>query len=170
MITTRLATTADIDTIAAIGSASYTETFGYLFTDSELSTYLHSTYSVEKITSSMEKSVNRYFMVELDGEPIGFMKLKYPCLHDDLTVPRQMQLQKIYVKPGVTGNGAGTHLMKKCAEEARHKSPITVWLMVHVENERAIRFYHRFGYQDYGQRFFDFGSKRIYFRLMVKEY
>jgi len=77
----RDATDHDVEEIVRVGRASFAWAFAHLFTPDVLARYLAATYSTEKISASLSRSDNVYFMAESQGDVVGFLKLKRNCPH-----------------------------------------------------------------------------------------
>ncbi len=166
----RRAIEADAATIAAVGRKSFSWTFSHLFTPDVLSRYLERTYSVEKIRSSLQKPNNLYFVAEGDRQVAAFLKLKRDCRHPLLAYKMQWQLQKLYVDPDMMGHGMGAGLMTVGEHVMTEQRADCTWLVVYKGNERALKFYQRFGYRDATVEFHDFEHIRVEFKVLTKEY
>ena len=148
MLLSRPAKTSDVRSIAALGRATFVETFGALFADHEmdLASYLAATFSPAKIASSMAQSGNRFWIARQDSKPIGYAKLKLESAHPAVPGQRAAQLQKIYVLRAHLGTGAGKLLLDAVLECAHDAHCDRLWLTVLETNEQAIGFYQRAGW------------------------
>ena len=143
------ANSSHAETIASIGKLSFRDAFGGLFNDkSTLFEYLEYTYSVDKITKSINKENNVFFVAFLENVPVGFAKVKKSSLNEQIKSIAQMELQKLYVLSYYHGSGAGAALMQTVLELARELQPDYVWLDTHTTNTRAIRFYEKNGFME----------------------
>lgn len=168
MIIVREATIDDAEEIASIGKQSYSWAFAYLFPQDVLSRYLQRTYSQEKIAGSLCKSNNLYFVAQASGQTLGFLKFKRDCPHPEIIAPRQWQLQKMYVQPDHISRGVGQALMQAGEQRVGREKIDVVWLLVHVDNSRAISFYEKFHYNIFTHGVVYFEHIRIDFNVMKK--
>lgn len=153
--------------IASIGKISFRNAFGHLFNSKEeLHEYLEQTYNPVKLSRSIRKENNIYFLAFLDGEPIGFVKVKKHSLNEQIESGAQMELQKIYVLPYYQNCGAGSALMREVKELVREIYPDYLWLDTHVSNESAIRFYERNGFKRIGTNHFTIGTQTFEYYVM----
>ncbi len=166
----RNAIPGDEEVIVQVGRESFSWAFGHLFTADIVARYLDDTYSIGKIRDSFSKPGNVYFVAEVEGQVVGFLKLKLSCRHNLVASSHQLQLQKIYVLPGAAGSGIGSELMRAGEETIRALAPVSTWLMVYEGNHRAAAFYERFGYSAIGKDMHDFEGIRVTFTVMTKDY
>jgi len=154
--------------IAYIGRSSFRDAFGSLFKNrNELEEYLEYTYNVEKITASLTKDNNQYFLAIMDGVPIGFSKLKKHSLNEQIDLLVQAELQKLYVLKAYHGRGVGEALMNSVIKFAEAIEPDCLWLDTHISNERAISFYERHGFVKSGTHQFTIGTQTFDYFLMA---
>ncbi|HEY0433407.1 MAG TPA: GNAT family N-acetyltransferase, partial [Chitinophagaceae bacterium] len=72
----------------------------------------------------------------------------------------------IYVLPYYHGSGAGGALLEAAMEVGKEAGAEYVWLNTVVENNRAIRFYHKHGFEKAGREHFTIGSQRFDYHIM----
>lgn len=159
----------DAPAIASVGRASFTWAFGHLYREDNLARYLEATYSPAKIARSLAKPTNAYFVAEVDGRVLGFLKLKEDCPHPAAPGPGiPWQTQKLYVDPGTLRSGLGGQLMEVGEAWMRARGAGSTWLVVYKGNDPAIRFYETLGFRQVGVEFHDFEDLRVEFKLMAK--
>jgi diamine N-acetyltransferase len=94
-----------------------------------------------------------------DGEPIGYAKLTSMRAPATDPAPGAMELQQIYVLPEWHGTGVAASLMEWGLATARSQGAPEVYLTVFDHNERAKRFYARYGFQEVGRCTFRLGDR-----------
>jgi len=162
-----VADSSQAEIISSIGRQSFRAAFGNLFNDkNELNEYLDYTYEQDKITRSLEKENNVFFLAFIENVPVGFAKAKKYSLNEQIESVAQMELQKIYVLPYYHGSGAGTALLEAVIDLANEISPDLIWLDTHVSNAKAIRFYERNGFNKAGKYLFTIGTQTFEYYLM----
>jgi ribosomal protein S18 acetylase RimI-like enzyme len=167
----RPALTEDVPAIATVGRASFTWAFGHLYQEGTLARYLEATYSPAKIARSLAKPANTYFVAEVEGRVLGFLKLKHDCPHPSGKGPGvPWQTQKLYVEPGTLRAGIGRQLMLAGEAWMRQSGAGSTWLVVYQGNDSAIRFYESLGFRQLGVEFHDFEDLRVEFKLMEKSF
>ena len=154
--------------ISAIGLLSFYDAFASYFEQEEdLQKYLEYTYAVEKIRCSILKENNIFFIAWLDGQPVGFAKVKKFSLNSQITSVAQMELQKIYVLTEHHGTGAGPALIRAVIKLAQQMQPDILWLDVYFKNAKALHFYEKHGFKKYGKHYFNIGSQTFEYDLMT---
>ncbi|HEY6505488.1 MAG TPA: GNAT family N-acetyltransferase [Chitinophagaceae bacterium] len=154
--------------IATVGKKSFRRSFEHLFNSrEELFEYLEHTYDPVKLAKSLRKENNFYFLAWLNGEVVGFAKVKLNSLNDQIESIAQMELQKIYVLPEKHGYGVGTALMNEVKNLAREVCPDYIWLDTHTSNEKAIGFYEKNGFNKIGKYYFTIGTQVFEYHLMA---
>jgi ribosomal protein S18 acetylase RimI-like enzyme len=153
--------------IATIGKKSFRKAFEHLFKcKEELFEYLEHTYDPVKLSKSIRKENNVYFVAVLNGEPVGFAKVKKHSLNEQIESIAQMELQKIYVLQEHHGNGVGTALLKEIKKLAAECCPDYIWLDTHTSNEDAIRLYEKNGFRKVGKYNFTIGTQTFEYHVM----
>ena len=154
--------------ISYIGRTAFRDAFSDLFNrKAELEEYLNYTYNVDKITSSINKENNVYFLAIIDGCLAGFAKVKKHSLNDQLASVFQAELQKLYVLKKYHGKGVGQLLMNAAKNLVSSFEPECLWLDTHVTNTRAIKFYERNGFTKAGKHHFTIGTQTFEYFLMT---
>jgi ribosomal protein S18 acetylase RimI-like enzyme len=161
----RNATGNDATAIALIGRQSFTDAFGPFFIEQcDCSDYVNKTYTTDRVRQSISNPQNLYFLGCVDGEPVGFVKLKIGSRHPVIVSERQMELQRIYVLKEYHGSGVGQRLMDEAI--AATCGGEMLWLDVYVCNEKALRFYRRNGFVRLGEHRFTIGSQEFLYDVV----
>ncbi|WP_055397331.1 GNAT family N-acetyltransferase [Flagellimonas eckloniae] len=163
------ATISEATYIALLARITFVETFGHFFRDKkDLEEYLDQTFGVQKIRNSIEKSNNIFWLAYIDELPVGYAKLKLSSPSKFIASENVCQLQKIYVLKDFLSKKVGgslqDELFKKASESKRGK----IWLSVLKENTRAIKFYHKNGFETIGDHDFQIGKEHFEFQAMAK--
>lgn len=155
-ITYRDATEADAALLADIGTRSFIETFGHLYTPENLEAFLenHSVASWREQLSGSDFSVR---IVEDGGVAAAFAKVGPPSLPFK-TDARAIELRQFYVLKPWQGAGLAPEMMDWVLNEARRRGAEELYLSVFIDNHRAQRFYRRYGFEDVGRYDFMVGT------------
>ena len=165
------ATLADAPTIAQLGTITFTETFGHLFgpaQQSELADYLATTFATAKISSSIAKENNVFWLAYANDKPVGYAKLKLHSIAAFSEEPLQAQLQKIYVAKDYIGHKIGAQLQNTLIAAAQDAGKKELWLSVFTANQRALQFYKKHGFTSIGNHNFSIGSQDFSFIALSK--
>ena len=166
----RKATSRDAATIAFLGRTTFGETFGHLFRDpNDLIDYYERTFSEEKIGQSLLKDNNIYWLALVNELPVGYAKLKLQSSSQFLEHTDVCQLQKIYVLKDYLSLRIGLQLQQELIKAARESGSSYIWLSVLKENERAIQFYLKNGFDKIGDHDFSIGKEDFDFMAMASK-
>jgi diamine N-acetyltransferase len=151
----RRATPADATALAALGAATFTETFGHLYPPEDLETFL-ATHSVEAWDRVLTDERSAVWIAELEeGTPVGFIVVGACKLPVENCEPTAGEVKQLYVLAAHHKLRLGTRLMEFGLDwlDAQQRNPI--YIGVWSENHGAQRFYARYGFSkvgDYGFR------------------
>jgi ribosomal protein S18 acetylase RimI-like enzyme len=154
----RRAGAADAEALAAIGVATFIETFGHLYPKSDLERYLAEAYSLSRTRADLDDPAKASWLAEADGEVVGYATVG-PCAlpHPEVTADCG-ELKRIYVTRAWQGSGLAGRLFAECMAWLLRSGPRAVWLGVWSENHRAQRFYARHGFAKAGEYDFHVGD------------
>lgn len=166
----REATIQDAKSISQVGSQSFRDTFGWQFEgfEDDLNAYVEKTYAESKIEASLRSENNILWLAFVDEKPVGFAKFKIRSSYRKEDISHS-ELQKIYVSQEYLGSGAGKILYAALEEKWTSLDTDFIWLLVEVNNARAIRFYEKEGYYKKSKADFVIGRLTFKFELMEKK-
>lgn len=152
----RAATVEDAELMAALGRRAFTETFGHLYTPENLALFLEN-HSPDKWRAELSDPACAVCVGEADGQAMAYAKLLPPDVPIEITAPA-IEVKQFYVLNGWHGTGVAQQLMDWAIAEARDRGAEEIYLSVFTENERARRFYTRFGFEEVGRWKFMVGT------------
>jgi ribosomal protein S18 acetylase RimI-like enzyme len=158
----RRARSDEAEALAAIGRATFIETFGHLYPADDLAAFLAEAHDLDAIRADLADPAKALWLVETPkdqgGDVIGYA-LAGPCTlpHADVT-PGCGELKRIYVTKAWQGSGLAARLIDEVMAWLERDGPRAVWLGVWSENERAQRFYVRRGFAQVGEYGFRVGG------------
>jgi len=140
--------------------------------------YMQHSFAIDQLATELADQNARYFMVNLDSKPVGFLKVNLdkplPC--SDLsgngkgspTVSQTdgFELERIYLVKTVTGHGVGQVAMNFVETMARKRGKQTLWLKA-MDSSPALGFYKRLGFQQHGTHRLHFPQMKEDLRGMV---
>jgi GNAT superfamily N-acetyltransferase len=143
-ITYRTPRAQDAATLSKLGRATFTETFGHLYSPENLAAFLAS-HSPELWHEEIIDPNFRIRLAEEDGQAAGYVKLGPPSLPFEPR-GRPIELRQLYVLKPWHGRGVAAALMEWALKEARAAGADEMYLSVFTDNHRARRFYERYGF------------------------
>jgi len=157
--TIRRATSVDASKLAALGAATFSETFGHLYPPEDLQAFLTASHSVNAWTRTLADSERAVWVAELaDAAPIGFLVVGACKLPVENREPNAGEIQQLYVLARHHNLRLGSRLMDNGLEwlEAQGRTPL--YIGVWSENLGAQRFYRRYGFGKVGEYGFPVGK------------
>lgn len=152
----RDATPDDAAILSALGRATFTETFGHLYTAENLAAFLES-HAEARWRGELADARFRVRLAEEDGRAAAYAKLGPPSLPFE-TERAATELRQFYVLDAWQGRGVATELMRWALATARRQGAEELYLSVFVDNHRARRFYARYGFEQVGTYDFMVGT------------
>lgn len=156
--TIRPATTGDARMLAALGAATFTETFGHLYRQEDLQAFLAESHSVQAWTRKLADPDHAVWIALHPDEPIGFIAVGKCKLPVENCEPAAGEIQQLYVRKQFHNLRLGSRLMSTGLEwlEAQGRTPL--YIGVWSENAGAQRFYGRYGFNKVGEYGFQVGD------------
>ena len=99
-------------------------------------------------------------LASTDGQFIGYAQWRPGPSPACVEAKQPVKLQRLYVLKQYWGTGVAHRLMKSCLTQLSHSSYTTVWLSCWNQNERALKFYRKWGFRRRGTVPFFVGSDR----------
>jgi diamine N-acetyltransferase len=96
-----------------------------------------------------------FLLAYADEEPVGYARLR---IKNNLAHEQAIEIARIYALNKAIGKGVGKALMQECINKANELQMKWIWLGVWEKNERAISFYERWGFQQFGAHQFLLGT------------
>jgi diamine N-acetyltransferase len=155
-VTYRNARAGDAATLAELGRATFSETFGHLYTPENLAAFLKS-HTEDGWRAELSDPAFAVRLAEEDGRAAAYAKLAPPSLPFE-TERRAIELRQFYVLAPWHGRGVAAELMRWALAEARRRGAEELYLSVFVDNHRARCFYARYGFEQVGTYDFMVGT------------
>jgi ribosomal protein S18 acetylase RimI-like enzyme len=157
-VTYRTATPDDAATLSALGTATFIETFGHLYSRANLDAFLvnHSAAAWAAELADPDYAVR---LAEVEGAAIGYGKIGPPHLPFDPGERAATELRQLYVLKDWHGSGVAAALTDWIMATARDRGAQDIYLSVFTENPRAQAFYRRYGFVAVGEYAFMVGDQ-----------
>jgi ribosomal protein S18 acetylase RimI-like enzyme len=165
MITYRDARAADALPLSAMARQSFVETFGTLYSPSDLDAFLDDAFGANGLAAQLSDPDFTVRLAEEDGSIIAFAKMG-PVTFPGEWRPDAIELYQFYVLGPWQGRGVAQEMMDWAIFHARDHGAREIILSVYVDNHRARRFYERYGFEEIGAYAFQVGETIDDDRLM----
>jgi GNAT superfamily N-acetyltransferase len=152
---------ADADAISEIATRAYRDYYLYLWND-DGRWYINRSFRPQVIAEEMQNLNAAYYMLTLNEDPIGFIKLNI----DQPLIGYQhlncIELERIYLLKSASRHGFGRQAMEFCFAFGQKRNKDLIWLKS-MDTSDALHFYNRLGFEECGTFTLDF-------ELMKREY
>lgn len=136
----RQATVGDIPAIQKIAYEAWPIAYKDILSPTQIAYDLERSYSDQTLHKQMAEERQVFFLIEKGGDPIGFAAVSPWDENSD-----HLFLHKLYLMPGLKGQGHGTKLMDAVYEYAKEQGLKTVSLLVNRYNDAQV-FYEKQGF------------------------
>jgi ribosomal protein S18 acetylase RimI-like enzyme len=158
-ISIRVAGKEDALLIATLSRRTFYDTFAEYNTAENMDLFLDVQFTHEQLMEEVGAPRNTFLLAYLDDSPAGYARL-----YDGSELPRELagtsaiEISRIYCDLPAIGKGVGKALMDACLDIGRQKGKEWIWLCVWEHNRRAIDFYSKIGFTQFGQHIFILGQ------------
>jgi len=156
----RKAIAADLEKLAVIARKTFMEAHSESAPLAILNSYLDEKYAIETLTAELEDPTNYYAVLEEEGELIGFSKVTYNVTCPALDGKNKTKLDRLYVLRKHYGLGLGYKLLQFNIKLAKENDQAGLWLFTWTENQKAIAFYEKTGFEIVGSYMFKLNDER----------
>ena len=149
---------SDLYTLQEISRTTFKETFEIHNSTEDLNKYLNEQLSLDKLSIEMQNPNSAFYFGEINIEAAGYLKLNWGNAQTELEDLDAFEIERIYVLNQYLGKGLGAFLMDAALEIAHKMKPSYIWLGIKKKNERAIRFYEKYGFKVFSNHSFTLGN------------
>ena len=127
-----------------------------------------SSYSQASFSGAIADPRARVVVAEHKEHMVGFAHVTLFARHELAPSGVQAELFRLYVQESFTGVKVGTKLLSEAEKLAASAGATVMWLTPWVHNHRALAFYARRGYGDFGLTHFTFEGESHENRVLAK--
>lgn len=121
--------------------------------------YVNENFKLKHIESELNNPYSKYLLIKSDEEWVGYALLRWDKSHELLENARALKLHRIYMLQKFWGRHLGTAFLEYILDFAKKEKYEWLWLVVWSENQRAMRFYEKWGFEHFGYESFQFGEE-----------
>ena len=153
-----LTETSEIIDLQKISKETFVEAFSNQNTEENMRKYLEENLSIQQLTNELLNSESSFYFARIDEKIIGYLKVNFGKAQTDFKDDDSIEIERVYVLSEFHGKDVGKKLLDKAIEISREKNAKSVWLGVWEKNYKAIRFYHKNGFVEFGEHPFILGD------------
>lgn len=150
----RIAGAEDAALVAGLSRRTFYETFAPHNTEENMRIFLEEQFPPERQMAEVGAPGRIFLLAYIDDEPAGYASMREGESPKGLDDQKAIEIVQLYSEQKMIGKGVGAALMKACLDQARHRGKDWVWLGVWEQNQRAIAFYSKWGFERFGEHVF----------------
>lgn len=151
-------TLSDLEKLQEICRMTFSETFAAENSPENMASYLEGVFSTERLTSEILNPESEFYFAWKDQRPLGYLKVNFGHAQNELQEANALEIERIYVLKASHGKNVGPILIEKALQIARDRKAAYVWLGVWENNHRALHFYRKNGFTEFGKHAFILGD------------
>jgi diamine N-acetyltransferase len=148
-----------LEDLVKIAVRTFGETFAATNSEENMKQYYARCFTAEQLGEEMKNPQSWFFFAEHNGRLAGYLKVNSGKAQTELKEPEGFEVERIYVLRKFQGTGVGGALMNYAITLGKKQGCKYLWLGVHEENHRALRFYKKFGLKTFGDHVFMMGMQ-----------
>jgi ribosomal protein S18 acetylase RimI-like enzyme len=148
----------DADMLSELGGTTFYHTFRPYNTEEDITQYIAKAYAPQVISENLSNRSIAYYVAFHQQKPVGYIKLIHHASYG-LVTERAVELEKIYILSDYFGSGLAQQLMNQAVLHGKEQGFKTLFLGVWQENERAVNFYKKNGFEVFDTRQFQLGNR-----------
>jgi GNAT superfamily N-acetyltransferase len=164
----RAARPEDALCLGVLGTQVFLDTYATTGIRPTLAREVLAAFATARIESLLAQPGMQWIVAECEAHLIGFAQLALGSAHPQVIAEAPAELSRLYVQEPFTGLGVGSALLHAAEALARQAGCGELWLTPWVHNLRALRFYGKRGYADFGAAWFEFEGERHENRVLAR--
>ena len=124
--------------------------------------------TIQKIKNELSEENSQFFFIYAGEEPAGYLKVNIADAQTEEMGNEALEIERIYILKAFQNRGLGRILFDKTMDIADEMQASKIWLGVWEKNNKAIAFYKKLGFSEYGSHSFYMGDEEQTDIIMVK--
>ena len=150
----------DAQMLLDFAKRAFIDSYSHLNTPENMEIYLDENFTIEKIKTELSDSANIFSGIFSGPNLVAYSKLRPNNYNSSNATNQVIELERIYVAKEYHGLKMGKLLMNHCKEYAKSKNFSELWLGVWDQNEKAIAFYKKMGFEIFSSHVFVLGTEK----------
>ncbi|WP_294286113.1 GNAT family N-acetyltransferase [uncultured Chryseobacterium sp.] len=158
----------DLAILQDLGRKTFYETFAPHNSEEQIQQYLEESFAEDKLAKELNHRDSLFFIAWEEENPVGYLKVNSGKAQTELQDETSLEIERIYVKSSHHGKKVGQLLYHQALETAVELKKQYLWLGVWEENHRAVGFYKKNGFEEFGKHVFRLGDEEQTDLMMKK--
>jgi len=157
-ITLQKLTLKNAEELQLLSRQTFQETFADSNSPGDMQKYLEESLSTSRLRAELSEENTAFYFALENQKILGYIKLNFGNAQTELQHENSLEIERIYVLRDFLGKKIGQILLDHAIAIAKQKNCDFVWLGVWEKNLRAINFYLKNGFTEFGQHSFLLGT------------
>jgi len=142
---------SDATMLAQIGGTSLIESHGHSAPAEIMQEYVDRSFSTEACLDELMDGDNIFHAIYYNNQPAGYSKIVFDCPQPAVPLQPVTKMERLYLLKEFYALKLGHQLMQHAIDLSKSNKELGMWLNVWKENERAMQFYQKQGFQIVGE-------------------
>ena len=135
------------DLITKLAQQTFSESHGHSASKEDINNFILRTYNSEAIRKEFENKKVDYHLIYFNKTIAGFSKIELQCPNINISEKNITKLDRIYLLEAFQGKQLGVKLLDFNIALSKKQHQNGIWLVVWTENQKAINFYTKMGFE-----------------------
>jgi len=150
MISIAKAGKKDFKLLAELGELTFIESHGHSAAPDVISNYRNEKFSIDAISAELNEPANIFHIITYNNKPAGYSKIIFNTSHPIIEEKNVTKLERIYLLEEFYDLKLGHQLFQFILDISKKSEQAGMWLYSWKENQRAINFYKKNGFEIIG--------------------
>ena len=166
----RIINEKDIDALQQIGRSTFYESFIDITPEKDMQEYLATSFNIQTLLAEIKDPNSIFYFVERENRIVGYGKINFNKPPYGIPgLENCMEIQRIYITKAFHGSGAAQKLMDAFFNEAIRRKLYNIWLSTGAFNNKALKFYEKYGFEKIGNHSFPVGKVNFEDVILLKQ-
>ncbi|MEX0986151.1 MAG: GNAT family N-acetyltransferase [Bacteroidales bacterium] len=148
-----------LEKLRDIAIRTFDETFSGTNSKENMESYFARCFNEVVLREELKDPRSWFYFIDSQEGTAGYLKVNIGEAQTEMQEEDGFEVERIYVLKKYYGNGVGAALMEHAINLGRESGKKYLWLGVHEENYRALRFYEKFGLKAFDDHIFMMGKQ-----------
>lgn len=127
-------------------------------TEQNIKDYFEKAFSIRVLIDQINNQNSRFYFVYQGAELCAYFKINIGESQTEIQGADGLELERLYIYPIYQNRGLGELILNEVKIKAILDSKKYIWLGVWEHNLKAIKFYERFGFEQFDSHIYDLGD------------
>lgn len=127
-------------------------------TEQNIKDYFEKAFSIKSLNNQINNQHSRFYFVHQQQELCAYFKINIGDSQTEIRGTDGLELERLYIYPQYQNKGLGETILNEVKIKAILENKKYIWLGVWEHNLKAIKFYERFGFEQFDKHIYVLGD------------